>query len=287
MNEDLERRLHDGLHAELPPAPAATQAVLERLPLDHPKVGRRSGFGRAAVMAVVGIGLVALASVAGLGGSPEPSGSTVAPPTAALPSPTGPPPPSRAPSDTPNTPLRPDRPLRQRAAWPSVGGSDRRRTGRAARVLVGSAASATRACPRLPPPGELQIRCHDGEFGITEREEPIGTLTEEGRATCLHDGPALTPYVEEALAQRLFTLPFVNGQFYDPVPIVVVGHFDDPRADDCQAEFRQLCRDRLVLDEIVEFHPEAVPDPGCHAIADAVPVRRSTTRPLHQGGLPW
>jgi hypothetical protein len=110
------------------------------------------------------------------------------------------------------------------------------------------------------PPGELQIRCHDGEWGITERDEPIGTLTVDSRFLP-PDGPALTPFVDEALAQRLFTLPFINGQHYPPVPIVVVGHFDDPRADDCQPDARQLCRDRLVVDEIVEFDPQAVPTP--------------------------
>ncbi len=115
--------------------------------------------------------------------------------------------------------------------------------------------------PPQTPPGELQIRCHDGEWGITERDEPIGTLTVDSRFLP-PDGPALTPFVDEALAQRLFTLPFINGQHYPPVPIVIVGHFDDPRADDCEPDARQLCRDRLVVDEIVEFDPQAVPTPG-------------------------
>lgn len=115
--------------------------------------------------------------------------------------------------------------------------------------------------PPQTPPGELQIRCHDGEWGITERDEPIGTLTVDSRFLP-PDGPALTPFVDDALARRLFTLPFINGQHYPPVPIVVVGHFDDPRADDCEPDARQLCRDRLVVDEIVEFDPQAVPTPG-------------------------
>ena len=119
-----------------------------------------------------------------------------------------------------------------------------------------------RTCvPAEKPPGELQIRCYDGEWGITERDEPIGTWTVDFRFLP-PDGPALTPFVDEALAQRLFTLPFINGQHYPPVPIVVVGHFDDPRADDCQPDARQLCRDRLVIDEIVEFDPQAVPTPA-------------------------
>jgi hypothetical protein len=46
------------------------------------------------------------------------------------------------------------------------------------------------------------------------------------------------------------------------VPIVVVGHFNDPRAADCRPEAKELCRDRLVLDRVVHFEPEAVPTPA-------------------------
>jgi hypothetical protein len=120
----------------------------------------------------------------------------------------------------------------------------------------------------VPPsenPGELEIYCHDGEYGITERDEPIWMVDlRSGQVTYTAQGPHLTPWLPDDLAgaEELFTLPFINGQWYPPVPIVVVGHFDDPRADDCRRDARQLCRDRLVIDRIVEFDPVAVPTPG-------------------------
>jgi hypothetical protein len=118
--------------------------------------------------------------------------------------------------------------------------------------------------PPNSPPGELQVRCHDGEWGITEANEPIGDLTVDGRwieATSAH----LTPYIasdDEEVGAPLFREEIINGQRPLPVPIVVIGHFDDPRAADCQPEAVQLCADRFVIDRIVDFHPEAVPTPG-------------------------
>ncbi len=258
MNEDLERRLRARLHEELPPAPAATRAFLERLPLDHPRVAARGGPARGAVMALVGIGLVALASMAGLGGSSEPPDGVVSSPPLSLPSPTGPPPPSSSADTFDGLTIYSVSELLARRSAGRIGGE---------RVALRGFWSDLRfwhSCVVAhPPPGELAIFCRDREFGITERDEPIGTVTHTGGGTRYEptDGPALTPFVEEALAERL-DLPHINGQFYAPVPILVVGHFDDHRAEACRPDFRQRCRDRLVLDEIVEFDPKAVPTPG-------------------------
>ena len=117
-------------------------------------------------------------------------------------------------------------------------------------------------------PGELELRCSDGEWGITERDEPILDLvikrqaneTQIGGAPAA--GPHLTPWVPSTPEMTpLFSLPFVNDQFWPPVPIVVTGHFDDPKARECRKEARQLCQDRFVLDHIVTFDPESVPAP--------------------------
>lgn len=261
MNDDLEGRLQARLHEELPPAPAATRMFLDRLPLDHPKVVARSDTRRAAVTAViVGVGLLALASIAGLGGSPEPSDGLVSPPTAALSSPTGTPPPLPSAHSVDGLSIHSVSELLDLRSAGRIGGE---------RVaLRGFWSDRTFwSCPLIhPPPSELEIKfiCGDPGYGITERDEPIGVLTEVADGTRLvrTDGPALTPFVIEALTDRLFALPNINGQPYLPVPIIVVGHFDDARAEDCQPELRQRCRDRFVLDEIVEFRPEAVPTPG-------------------------
>ena len=68
----------------------------------------------------------------------------------------------------------------------------------------------------------------------------------------------------DADQKRLFTLNYATRaefQFWTPVPIVVVGHFDDPGAADCRKSARQLCLDRFVVDRIVMYDPESVPAP--------------------------
>lgn len=103
----------------------------------------------------------------------------------------------------------------------------------------------------VPEPGVLELGCHDIEFGITERNEPILTFhPDQIRAAA---GAYLNPYIPRALQQGLFSLPVVGGQRYPPVPIVVLGHFDDPRAIECRPQFRQMCLDRFVVDRIVLF----------------------------------
>ncbi len=111
--------------------------------------------------------------------------------------------------------------------------------------------------PDVPTPGELEIRCNDGEFGITELNERIMTYHTGSRIT-LGVGPHLTPYMSDDIAKVLFDQPLEFGPNYPPVPIVVIGHFDDPRSADCQPEALQLCRDRLVIDRIAVFDRSAV-----------------------------
>jgi hypothetical protein len=116
----------------------------------------------------------------------------------------------------------------------------------------------------LAQPGELELYCHDGEYGITERNEQMIVVEESGLVTYQAEGPHLTPWIPSdlELANPLLDLPMIHGQPYPPVPIVVVGHFDDPRAAQCQPDKRQLCLDRLVLEQIVSFEPDAVATPG-------------------------
>jgi hypothetical protein len=263
MNENLERRLKAGLDGDLPPAPAGTRAWLDRLPLDHPRVrqGRtvRRAMATAAAVAVLAVGLVALVSMGGLLGetAADPSDPLV---SASLPgSPSGPASPIASPSpslDSVIATVHTVSELLDLRARGVIGGEPV-----ALRGFWTDRTTFHSCTAPDSPPGELQIRCHDGESGITEQDAPIATWINPSQYT-FHDGPKLTPFVSEALAQRLFTLPSINGQPYPPVPIVVIGHFDDPRAADCQPEARQLCRDRLVIDRIVEFEPGAVPTPG-------------------------
>jgi len=116
--------------------------------------------------------------------------------------------------------------------------------------------------------GELELYCRDGEWGITERNEAIKDLTirRQGNTTAIGGppaaGPHLTPWVpSDADQRRLFAQTPVNDQFWPPVPIVVVGHFDDPKAADCPKSARQLCLDRFVIDQVVMYDPDSVPAP--------------------------
>jgi hypothetical protein len=110
-----------------------------------------------------------------------------------------------------------------------------------------------------PPPGQpglLEHYCSDGEYGITERNEPILRFVEPARAVPA-TGPSLTPHFDNELIRGDVVFASQFGLELPPLPIVVRGHFDDPRVSDCRPEARQLCLDRLVVDRVVLFDIEA------------------------------
>lgn len=132
----------------------------------------------------------------------------------------------------------------------------------------GSVGHTCAAPPLGETPGDLELYCHDGESGITELNEPILVYNlQTGEMLYGAKGPHLTPYgndpyPDDRAVTAMYTLPVINGQRYPPVPIVVVGHFDDPRAAACRPAFRQLCLDRLVIERVAMFDPSSVPTPG-------------------------
>jgi hypothetical protein len=107
------------------------------------------------------------------------------------------------------------------------------------------------------------LSCHDGEFGITDQQEQIFTVDPSGHAKYAA-GPHLTPFVSgsKADSRQLFELPVVNGQPFPPVPIVAIGHFDDPRAAECGTAALKRCEDRFVLDSVAIFDPTVVATPA-------------------------
>ncbi len=92
-------------------------------------------------------------------------------------------------------------------------------------------------------------------------------------------GPRLVPFVSEPLLAVLPIAP-VGDQPHPPVPLVVVGHFDDPRAAACQPEARQACLDRFVLDRVVVFDPAAVPAPTPTPIPSPFPFDSPPAAPF-------
>jgi hypothetical protein len=261
MTDGLDRRIRDRLRqTDLPKAPESLRDELHRLTL-QPVVPRVEWIGRRHnlpfIAAAIGAFVILAIAMIDLG-STHPSAAA----------PNGGPATSSSAGSSPS-------PLASTVdglAVQTVGEVLRSRANGGLRdqpVAVGgywSDGSVGHSC--APPalgenPGDLELYCVDGEWGITELNEPIIVIDRFGQET-VAKGPHLTPWLSESLARvsQLFTLPVINGQRYPPVPIVVVGHFDDPRADQCRKTARQLCADRLVVDRIVSFDPAAVSTPA-------------------------
>jgi hypothetical protein len=134
--------------------------------------------------------------------------------------------------------------------------------------------------PQARPPKALEPDCHYGEYGITDLPESILARDATGEFV-FAVGAYLTPWFPEGLAgvDRLFSLPIINDQRFPPVPIILVGHFDDLRSQDCPANVRGLCEDRFVVEQIASFDPSSVPTPGPYGDADAIPLT-SPARPV-------
>ena len=114
------------------------------------------------------------------------------------------------------------------------------------------------------PTGDLEIYCHDGEFGITERNEFAMTLLDPSGRVQPASGPLITPWIPNdiGLAAQLGYRGQIHGQPFPPIPIVVRGHLDDARAADCRPAAFQLCRNRFVIDDVEVFAVDSVATPG-------------------------
>ncbi len=256
MSDDLDARLRERLRkSPLPPAPVSLHARLHAL-RDEPRGTKFRSLSHAWLL-IVPIAVVVLLGLSGvIGGQPGPSASDLASVPIVHP--------GESPAVTQGADVIDGLPVMtvsEVLAARSAGGL------RSEAIAVGgywTDGSIGHSCafPQSQP-GVLEIYCQDGEFGITELDEPVIVIDRHGNVTPPR-GPTLTPYFPEGLARlgELFSLPIINGQRYPPVPIVVIGHFDDPLAAACRPERRQTCLDRLVVDRIAIFNPQAVPTPG-------------------------
>jgi hypothetical protein len=113
--------------------------------------------------------------------------------------------------------------------------------------------------PKGPQPGALELYCSEGEWGISERNEWVEFLTSDYQLIAGR-GPHLIPFVEGPAGTELFSRRVVDGRQFVPIPIVVTGHFDDPRAADCRPQALQRCKDRLVIDQLAFFDWQSVLD---------------------------
>ncbi len=120
-----------------------------------------------------------------------------------------------------------------------------------------SASGAAWSCPYPGrEPADLELYCMDGSYGITERYESIMDVITNGNATTFRgtSGPHLSPWIPTDLQERLS-----SWSRTPPVPIVVLGHFNDSRAAECVADARQTCRDRFVIESILAYDPASAP----------------------------
>jgi hypothetical protein len=145
-------------------------------------------------------------------------------------------------------------------------------------VGVGGYWSASDIVPPCAPPtvtpGALEMYCEDGLSGITQLDEPIAVMGSAGGRRA--SGPSLTPYIPGGIEGLGDLGPgstvWGSGDGHAPVPIVVVGHFDDPLAADCRPEARQTCLDRLVVDKIAYFAANVSVAPSIEPTPSAVPT---------------
>jgi hypothetical protein len=131
-------------------------------------------------------------------------------------------------------------------------------------------------------PGELEIYCHDKEYGITERNEFAMTLLDPSGRVQPASGPVITPWIPNdiGLAAQLGPRELIHGQPFPPIPIVVRGHLDDLRAAECRQAAIQLCRDRFVIDEILALPVDEVATPGITPTPSPFPFESPPPLPL-------
>lgn len=273
MNDDLENRLQATLHAErLPEAPVGLRAFaaeLEGRP-HEPSVPR----WRRPVMGLVpvglGIAIVAVLLVRFQSNSVDLPGATISPPK-----------PSEVAKIDGLEVNTVGELLAGRARGEAVGGPY---------ALRGFWSTRPGGMGCVPPddgqPGDLELWCDRGEWAITEDPEPVYSLVRTGLGRTIAtpaSGPMLQPMAMSGDDwKRLRSLP---TREWPPVPIIVIGHFDDPLADQCRPAARQLCLDRFMIDEIVEFDPDVPVAPVARPTATPFPQSDPPPPPFAEGGF--
>jgi hypothetical protein len=278
MTDELDVQLRDALAStRLPSAPPSLSHLLTELateaatePGPHPR-RRRWALGLAATLL---IGVALTGSTVLLMGNRGHSGPPPPPAPTPIPSPSPSPDPLEGLhvyevgelEEAMAGPNRPSGPIALRGFW--------------------TERSYGHSCPYFDhSETNLEVFCHDGEYGITQLNEPIQTITADHRLV-LPTGPSLTPWIPDGIDAVLFGLPIVNDQKYTPVPIVVIGHIDDPRASECSADERQKCLDRFVIDEIVSFDPTSVPAPTPTPVPSPFPYDNPPPAPFAPSDCP-
>lgn len=104
-------------------------------------------------------------------------------------------------------------------------------------------------------PNPLELYCVVGDWALAEKPEPVVdvTTTGTGDSTAVSVsgrtivGPWLQPVLE---IQQIGIFPPGTTEQWRPVPVVLVGHFGDPRAVTCLPELRVACAERFVAESV-------------------------------------
>lgn len=113
------------------------------------------------------------------------------------------------------------------------------------------------SCPApFRDPHPFEFYCQVGDWALAEAPEAIVgvTVTSNGDSTSMAvHGRSMTkawlqPVLELGRGQ---IFPPGTTETWQPVPVVLIGHFGDPRAAACPPELRQTCFDRFVAERVV------------------------------------
>jgi hypothetical protein len=108
----------------------------------------------------------------------------------------------------------------------------------------------TMSCPRrldvlrLP----LEMSCPDQFMWLMQDAEQLHVVDGDTETTRPPVGPALNPDLDGV--DRTWIPAHSGAGPIELVDVVMVGHFDDPRAASCPKNARQACRDRFVVDQV-------------------------------------
>lgn len=98
--------------------------------------------------------------------------------------------------------------------------------------------------------------CRAGEYGFTERNEPAMVITPDGEVASQAEGPLLQPWlIGQAPGSILYGQGMV-GFDRPPVPVVVIGRYNDPQARTCPPETQDDCRRGFVVLAVASVNGE-------------------------------
>ena len=98
--------------------------------------------------------------------------------------------------------------------------------------------------PRVPPVPIIEGPCTYSGWLMADPESIIRSIA-NGLATQGPVGPAFQTAFDGPGMDWAIPLPRTGNSM--PTPVVLIGHFDDPRAVGCQPENHQECSDRFVV----------------------------------------